>query len=98
MRNVDVAAPNGATRIELAPIYTDQPCRMSQKQLASNGQTEAQNDVQYEMKLFIAPELAIQQGDVLELTRGSRSWTLYAGEPFPYPTHQEISLQRKGYA
>jgi hypothetical protein len=86
------------TKLVPETVYTDQPCRISQTSLASNSQTEAQNDIRYESKLFIAPEIVIRQGDVLEVTgRGmTRSYT--AGEPFLYSTHQEISLQRKDYA
>lgn len=107
-RNVEVTAPNKATRVELQTIYSDQPCRLSQKQLATNGQTDAQNDIRYETKLFIAPELELQQGDMLEVTRGRNTaagWEpiapmrkYEAGEPFPYVTHQEISIQRKEWA
>lgn len=85
------------------PVYEDQPCRISQRALGTNGQTEAQNNIAYETKLFIAPELEIRQGDVIEVVRGEvtrggvmRRYT--AGEPFVYSTHQEVSLQRKGWA
>jgi hypothetical protein len=96
----EVTAPNGATRLEPdVPICVDQPCRISQKSLPTNNQTEAQNDIQYEIKLFIAPELEIQQGDVVEVTSRGIIRKYQAGEPFPpYPTHQEVSLQRRGYA
>lgn len=96
------------TKLLPVQIYADQPCRLSQKQQAQNGQTEAQNDVRYESKLFISPELDIRQGDEIEVTRGhltAAGWMpiaaprqYQAGEPFPYPTHQEISLQRRDYA
>lgn len=101
----------GTKETKLVPqaVYSDKPCRISQTGLAKNGQTEAQNDIGYESKLFIAPELELKQGDLLEVTRGQitaagwesiapvRKYT--AGEPFPpYPTHQEISLQRKEWA
>lgn len=82
----------------LAPIYTDQACRISQKALGTNGQSEAQNDIRYETKLFIAPELEIKQGDEVIVTRGTVTRKYQAGEPFPYPSHQEVSLQRKGRA
>lgn len=96
------------TKLVPMPVYSDQACRISQKALAQNGQTEAQNDIRYETKLFIAPELEILQGDMLEATRGritatgwepiaaTRKYT--AGEPFIYPTHQEVSLERKEWA
>lgn len=88
----------GETILEYAPIYIDQPCRISQRTLGTNGQTEAQNDVQYETKLFISPALEIKQGDEIEVTRGNSTQKYQAGEPFPYPTHQEISIQRRDRA
>lgn len=97
-RHMEIEKPSGETVEALAPIYTDQPCRISQKSLGSNDQTEAQNQIQYEIKLFISPELDIRQGDAIEVARGSVIRTYTAGEPFLYPTHQEISLQRKEYA
>jgi hypothetical protein len=82
----------------MSVVYADQPCRLSQKTLATNGQSEAQNDIRYETKLFIAPELDIRQGDAIEVIRGAVTRTYEAGEPFPYGSHQEISLQRKEWA
>ncbi|MBN2980120.1 ABC transporter ATP-binding protein [Cohnella algarum] len=79
-------------------ILADQPCRISQTGLGKNGQTEAQNDIQYETKLFVAPEVEIRQGDLLEVTREAVTRRYEAGEPFPYSTHQEVSLQRKEWA
>ncbi|NGP58156.1 ABC transporter ATP-binding protein [Paenibacillus thiaminolyticus] len=93
-----VKKPNGETKNELAPVYVDQPCRISQKALAVNGQREAQNVISYETKLFISPELEIKQGDTIEVVRGHTTTTYTAGEPFPYPTHQEVILQRKDKA
>lgn len=80
------------------PVYVDQPCRISQSGLPTNNQTEAQNEIRYETKLFIAPELDIRQGDLLEVTRGTVTRKYTAGEPFPYSTHQEVSIQRKDWA
>lgn len=89
-------------------IYEDQPCRISQRALGTNNQTEAQNNILYETKLFIAPELNIKQGAMLFATRGritSGGWEpieegrkYAAGEPFIYPTHQEVSIQRREWA
>lgn len=86
------------TELVLNTVYVDQPCRLSQRTLAANGQTEAENIIQYETKLFIAPELEIRQGDMLEVARGNVTRRYTAGEPFVYPTHQEISIQRKDWA
>ncbi|WP_410769585.1 ABC transporter ATP-binding protein [Fontibacillus sp. BL9] len=99
---------NGETKQQLVTVYEGQPCRISQKALGINGQTETVNQIAYDTKLFIAPELEIKQGDTLTVTRGrniAAGWEAVApgreykaGEPFPYETHQEISLQRKDTA
>lgn len=90
--------PSGETALILQPLHKDIACRISQKALGSNGQTEAQNEIRYEIKLFLAPEIEIHQGDVIEVTRGGVVRTYTAGEPFFYPTHQEISLQKVAQA
>lgn len=86
------------TKHGLVPVYENQPCRISQRALATNAQTETVNQIVYETKLFIAPELEIKQGDVIEVTRGAVTRKYTAGEPFVYPTHQEVSIQRDGEA
>lgn len=80
------------------PKFENQRCRLSQRALATVNQTDAQDNIQYETKLFIAPELDIMQGDLIEVTRGTATRKYKAGEPFLYPTHQEISLQRREWA
>jgi len=97
-RMVEVTMPWGETRLERQVIYEDQPCRISQRSLGSNNQGEATNEIVYETKLFCAPELQIQQGDEVTITRGDVTRKYTAGEPFLYLTHQEISLQRKDRA
>lgn len=89
---------SGADKKELVMKYSEQRCRISQRALATMNQTEAQNNIQYETKLFIAPEVDIQQGDLLQVTRGAVQRKYEAGEPFLYPTHQEISIQRREWA
>lgn len=79
-------------------IYENVPCRISQKSLPTNLQTETVNDVFYEIKLFISPEYEIRQGDIITVTRGASTNVYVAGEPFLYADHQEVSLQRKGQA
>ena len=82
------------TRLELIPVYENQPCRISQRALGANTQTENVNQIVYETKLFISPNIEIKQGDVIEVTRGTTTRKYTAGEPFIYPTHQEVSIQR----
>ena len=86
------------TKLELKPVYEDKPCRISQRSLGANGQTEAHNQIQYETKLFIAPELEIKQGDEIVVSRAGITRYYQAGEPFVYPSHQEVSIQRRDRA
>lgn len=86
---------NGETKFDWVLKLTDMPCRISQKALATNGQTDTVNQIAYETKLFISPDIEVLQGDIIEVTRGSQMRMYTAGEPFLYPTHQEISLQRR---
>lgn len=88
----------GETVLKPVAIYSDQKCHVSQKTLGTNNQTDAQNNIAYETKLFIAPELDIKQGDMIAVTRGTVTRKYEAGEPFLYPSHQEISIQRKEWA
>lgn len=97
-RHGEVEKPTGETALGLGTISEDQPCRLSQKSLAANGQTDVENDISYETKLFIAPEVEVLQGDVVEVTKHGHTVTYVAGEPFRYPTHQEVNLSRKGAA
>lgn len=90
----------GETRQRHIIVYEDVPCRISQKALGVNSQRDTFNEIYYETKLFMSPAIVVLQGDTIEVTRGGvghlKSYA--AGEPFPYVTHQEISLQRKGKA
>jgi hypothetical protein len=83
------------------PIYEDQPCKLSQTGLPRNGQTEDANNINYDAKLFIAPELEIKQGDLIAVTRAAtgRTETYTAGQPYPpYKSHQEVILTTKEWA
>ncbi|MEK3735509.1 ABC transporter ATP-binding protein [Paenibacillus sp. FSL M8-0334] len=89
----------GETKFGLITVYADVPCRLSQTGLPRNGQTEAENRIDYDVKLFIAPEVEILQGDELQVIRQGRAYHFTAGEPFPpYSTHQEVNLTRKDRA
>lgn len=93
-RWVTIKKPNGANGKELQVILSDQPCRISQKALGTNGQTDTKNNIAYETKLFISPDVEIKQGDIINVTRNDVVRKYNAGEAFMYPTHQEISIQR----
>lgn len=89
---------SGVDRKELVLKYENQPCRISQRALATMDQTEAQNNILYETKLFISPDVDIAQGDLIRVTRNGTERRYEAGEPFLYRSHQEVSLQRREWA
>ncbi|BDR66977.1 phage protein [Clostridium tetani] len=77
--------------------YKDIPCRVSKQSLSKNNQTDTVNQIVYELKLFIAPEINIKQGDEIEVTNRFGDKESYkAGEGFPYNTHQEVILSKNG--
>ncbi|WML35351.1 hypothetical protein [Clostridium sp. OS1-26] len=83
------------TKSKLALKYKDVQCRVSKQSLSKNNQTDIVNQVAYELKLFIAPELEIHQGDEIEVTTRELKVKYIAGEPFKYSSHQEIILLNK---
>ncbi|WP_434302653.1 hypothetical protein [Clostridium botulinum] len=87
------------TGINPIPKYEKQSCKVSKQSLSKNNQTDTVNKVLYELKLFIAPELEIRQGDILEVTNILGVKTKYkAGEGFPYYTHKEVILNKEDKA
>lgn len=87
--------------IKLTPKikYKNIKCKISKQSLSKNTQTDTVNQVVYELKLFISPDLEIHQGDTIEITDRFRSKTIYkAGEGFKYNTHQEVILSKESKA
>lgn len=79
--------------------YDDKPCRVAKQTLGKNKQTDTTNEITYEVKLIIAPELVINQGDEIEVTNALGTKKKYtAGEGFGYHTHQEVILNKEGKA
>ncbi|WMJ79540.1 hypothetical protein RBU49_11630 [Clostridium sp. MB40-C1] len=78
--------------------YENQSCRVSKQSLSKNTQTDTVNQVVYELKLFIAPEVEIHQGDIIEVTKFGVTTKYKAGEGFSYNTHQEVILSKDGKA
>ena len=87
-----------ATKQVLKDKCINQPCKVSRQSLSKNNQTDTVNQVTYEIKLFIAPELEIKQGDIIEVTNKlgvKETYTAGEGLP-PYSNHQEIILLKEG--
>jgi len=74
-------------------------CALSQRGLRPTAQTETTNNIQYDAKPFCAPELDIPAGcEIVVYAQGRKREFVTSGEPFAYPTHQEIMLLRKDRA
>ena len=88
------------TKIGINPVpkYENEPCKVSQKILGKNNQSDTTNEVTYEIKLFISPEIDIHQGDEVEATQFARTTKYKAGESFIYASHQEVILSKDGKA
>jgi hypothetical protein len=82
--------------INPVPKYADKLCRISKQRLSKNTQTDTTNQVYYEIKLFIAPEIIIKQGDEIEVIKEGITTKYTAGEGYPYVTHQEVILSKEG--
>ncbi|ACQ52673.1 hypothetical protein [Clostridium botulinum] len=79
--------------------YEKQSCKVSKQSLSKNNQTDTTNNINYEIKLFIDPEVEIKQGDEIEVANAFDVKTKYkAGEGFSYYTHQEVILNKEDKA
>ncbi|NFC76750.1 hypothetical protein EXM99_08320 [Clostridium botulinum] len=95
----DPATKETKTGINPIPKYENQSCKVSKQSLSKNNQTDTTNNINYELKLFIAPEVEIKQGDEIEVTNALDVKAKYkAGEGFFYYTHQEVILNKKDKA
>lgn len=87
------------TRQETGLVYAAVKCGLSRGGGDSSGQTVMQNNIDYDATLFLAPELDIQPGDRVEVTRFRFvcSFTVES-RPAVYVTHQEVRLKELGLA
>lgn len=82
---------------EETPVYEGIPCKLSQygKSLTTD-KTERATNVFIDLRLCCDPVLDIRANDRVVVLRQGRRMEFVAGVSFPYPTHQEIGLKRKG--
>ncbi|MEK3851208.1 ABC transporter ATP-binding protein [Paenibacillus sp. FSL R7-0340] len=89
----------GTERPRKGVILDNQPCALSQASLPSAAQTDTNNDVAYDGKLFIAPDVTIPSGSRIFVTQDGMNYEFQqSGEPFIYLTHQEVKMKRVGKA
>lgn len=89
-------ADDGSDDYEMATVYEDVPCKLSQygKDLLTD-KTQSTYNVTADLRICMSPVFVIQPNDVMQVTHQGQTFTLYAGKPFVYPTHQEISVRRQ---
>ncbi len=76
-------------------VYVNIPCALSKDKLNNANQKVDVADVNYTIKLFCAPEIEIKAGDRINVEQDGMNYHLkHTGEPFKYPTHQEIIVER----
>ncbi|MFB0840964.1 ABC transporter ATP-binding protein [Paenibacillus oleatilyticus] len=89
----------GRTTQKPVVVLRDQPCALSQTSLSSARRTPTANEIDYDAKLFLSPDIAIKAGSRIRVTQHGMDLEFdQTGDPFRYPTHQEIKLKRVGRA
>lgn len=82
-----------------AVLYADAPCALSFSGTPDGGQGEDADEISYQGTIFCAPELKIPAGCRIAVTQCGKTYALvYSGEGIVYPTHQQLSVTRKGRA
>jgi hypothetical protein len=82
------------TRQQLVMTLAAEPCALSQTSLPASTQTVTVNQVDYDAKLFISPDVTINPGSRITVVQNGMVFEgEQAGKPFRYPTHQEIKLK-----
>lgn len=93
-RYVEYTKPSGAIGQEWQIVHEDVPCRLSSARLANTDQGAA-NAIEYDVKLFISASYEVLAGDIAVVDGVEYK---SAKEPFVYVSHQEVLLNREGYA
>ena len=95
-----VKGADGFTRPQPQPVYTGIICALSAV-IDNSRQTDAQQSLEYDRKLFVQPDKEIRPGDTVTVSRFGRFQipspsvqTFEAvGEPLLYQTHREVFLK-----
>lgn len=97
---------NNISKSQETTVVSNAICALSQRSLKPTNQTDAQNEIEYDIKLFISPDIPVEAGDVITVKRFGRdnpASTIMltfesASRPMIYPTHQEVMLKERGQA
>ena len=95
MEQTSYRKPNGATGSKFGPVQgkANIPCRVSVQRLNNTTIDEA-NKLEVIEKLFCRPDIEIKAGSQLLVSGVKYTAT---NEPFIYPTHQEVVIERAGW-
>lgn len=87
--------PDKSTKVDWAVVQEGIPCKLSKKDPDKAGDIkEDVNPIIEAYMVFCDPEVEVRAGDLLEI--GGVKYR--AGDPFCYPTHQEINVARSDLA
>lgn len=80
-------------------VYTDIPCKLSQygKELEQH-QEERAYVLTTDLRLCLSPEYTIAPDDWIVVDHQGQQFGMNAGQPFVYPSHQEVPLRKKSDA
>lgn len=80
-------------------VLHDQLCALSQVTLSAAQSNDTANRIDYDAKLFLSPDVTVKAGSRIRILQDGMDYEFEsAGDPFRYPTHQEIKLKRVGRA
>lgn len=84
----------GATSHAEVALFENLPCRLSFKNISQTNQTESFAVSSQVVKLFIAPDVYVPPGSVIEVTQnGITRKYKHSGISAVYTNHQEIVLE-----
>ena len=84
----------GATSHAEVALFENLPCRLSFKNISQTSQTESFAVSSQVVKLFIAPDVYVPPGSVIEVTQnGITRKYKHSGISAVYTNHQEIVLE-----
>ena len=90
----DVEDEYGATSHAEVMLFENLPCRLSFKNISQTSQTESFAVSSQVVKLFIAPDVYVPPGGVIEVTQnGITRKYKHSGISAIYTNHQEIVLE-----
>ena len=90
----DTEDRDGATIHTEVTLFENLPCRLSFKNISQTSQTESFAVSSQIVKLFIAPEVYVPPGSVIEVTQnGVTRKYKHSGISAVYTNHQEIGLE-----